>query len=77
MQSFPLYDDILPLVEGRHATGELAWHIPEMHGSSAAGSDHGDRVEENGLVPQDTTRNEDELISNWSLSPPPMVSSCM
>jgi hypothetical protein len=72
-----LYDDILPLVEGRHATGELAWHIPEMHGSSAAGSNHGDGVEENGPVPQDTTGDEDELISNWSPSPPPMVSSCM
>ncbi|KIM79143.1 hypothetical protein PILCRDRAFT_10571 [Piloderma croceum F 1598] len=72
MQSFPLYDDILPLVKGRHATGELAWHILEMHGSSAAGSDHGDGVEENGPVPQDTTGDEDELISNWSLLPPPM-----
>ena len=27
---FPLYDDILPLVEGRHATGEGAFRVPEM-----------------------------------------------
>jgi hypothetical protein len=71
-QSFPLYDEILPLVEGRHATGELAWHIPEMHSSSVAGSDHGNDAEDNGeeLQATDLADNED-LISNWSLSPSP------
>lgn len=33
-KSFPLYDDILPLVDGRHATGEFAFWIPEMHSLS-------------------------------------------
>jgi hypothetical protein len=69
-----LYDEILPLVEGRHATGELAWHIPEMHSSSVAGSDHGD-VEDNGQGLQDTMAGDEDFISNWSLSPPPTVNS--
>jgi hypothetical protein len=71
-----LYNDILPLVEGRHATGEIAWHIPEMHGTLVAGSDHVDGVEENGH-PQDTTGVNEELISNWVLLSPPRVSFCM
>jgi hypothetical protein len=70
-----LYDEILPLVEGRHATGELAWHIPEMHSSSVAGSDHGDDVEDNGQGLQDTMPGDEDFISNWSLSPPPTVKS--
>jgi hypothetical protein len=74
-----LYDEILPLVEGRHATGELAWHIPEMHSSSVAGSNHGDGIDdsEQGLQATDlaTKADNEDLISNWSLSPshPPMV----
>ncbi len=65
-----MYDEILPLVEGRHATGELAWHIPEMHSSSVAGSDHGNDAE-NGLQAVDSEDNED-FISNWSRSPSPL-----
>jgi hypothetical protein len=35
---FPLYDEILELVEGRYATGDHALHIPELQdGSSVAG----------------------------------------
>ncbi|GLB43985.1 putative myb/SANT-like DNA-binding domain containing protein [Lyophyllum shimeji] len=31
---FPLYDEILPLIDGRFATGENAIHMPEMQDSS-------------------------------------------
>ncbi|GLB45349.1 hypothetical protein LshimejAT787_2200120 [Lyophyllum shimeji] len=31
---FPLYEDILTLIEGRTATGDHAIHMPEMYSSS-------------------------------------------
>ena len=72
MQPFPLYDNIFPLVVGRHATGELAWHIPEMYASSVADSVHGVtvQVEDNGHESQD-----EEIFSNWAPSSPPKVNS--
>ena len=54
--------------------GELAWHIPEMPSLSVAGSDHGDDVRENGEGLLDTAAVDEDVISNWSPSPPPMVS---
>ncbi|KAG6874441.1 hypothetical protein C0992_007716 [Termitomyces sp. T32_za158] len=36
---FPLYDDILSLIEGRYATGEGAMTIPELYDSSSEGGD--------------------------------------
>ena len=63
-----MYDEILPLVEGRHATGELAWHIPEIYSSSVAGSDHGNGIEpvealqDNGQELQATMAGDEDLI---------------
>ena len=31
MKPFPLYDEILPLVEGRYATGEQAFSVGESY----------------------------------------------
>ena len=64
-----MYDEILPLVEGRYATGELAWHIPEMYGSSVAGSVHD--VEDNR---HESPSQDEEFFSNWAASSPPKVS---
>ena len=54
--------------------GELAWHIPEMPSPSVARSEHGNDVGENGEGLQDMTAVDGDIISNWSPSPPPMVS---
>ena len=42
-KGFPLYDEILPLVEGRHATGELVYHAPEPNSSIAGDFGHENR----------------------------------
>ena len=42
-KGFPLYDEILPLVEGRHATGELVYHALELNSSIVGDVGHEDR----------------------------------
>jgi hypothetical protein len=49
---FPLYDDILGLVEGRYATGDKALHMPEMYASDS----------EDEQLPADENRPGDELL---------------
>jgi hypothetical protein len=76
LKGFPLYDEILPLVEGWYATGELAYHVPE-HDSSVLGDVDGGGAD--GGYGRDIERPKDDSLSlssdeeiyEW----PPSVSS--
>ncbi|KAG5649258.1 hypothetical protein H0H81_005056 [Sphagnurus paluster] len=67
---FPLYDDILSLVEGRYVTGEGALYIPEIFANS---SDNGDRdnnnntdddVETIDAISRDVRAGSDGIVSD-------------
>ena len=64
------------MVEGQHATGDLAYHIPELN-SSVAGDDDGEAAgeaagDESGDLgdPSKSPSPEDEELIDW----PPFVS---
>ncbi|KAJ8594106.1 hypothetical protein M405DRAFT_730329 [Rhizopogon salebrosus TDB-379] len=73
LKGFSLYDEILPLVEGRHATGELAHHMPELN-SSIAGDGNGDG-EDGGSNDVDGNNNNDHRFDIPSMSSLPVSNS--
>jgi hypothetical protein len=70
LKGFPLYDEILPLVKGWHATGELAYHILECDSSIAPNVDGGDNEDVEGFKHGSLSLflDEPEETCEWPLS---------